>query len=262
VLKQLRNLFKCGECGFAITAEQKHKTIKSTGEVREYVYYHCTGKSKTIKCSQPKLHVNEDVLIEQIKDKLNKFTIDPDFYKLAIEALAQEEDEVVEKDQAKTVAHERAIEKKKLSIANLRRMRYTGEADDDSWYFAEMQSIEDELEGLQEIRNKAEYKARDWRAKADETFTFARYAKEDFDSGDLEKKRSVIVKLGEVLTILDRTIQFTPNKYFIPLEEMNERQNNALEMVRTDTQQREIGSFAPNNLSWLRGLDSNQQPSG
>ena len=94
---QLRNLFRCGECGFAITAEQKQKTIKSTGEIREYVYYHCTGKNKNIKCTQPKLHVNEDVLIEQIKDKLNKFTIDPDFYKLAIEALAQEEDEVVEK---------------------------------------------------------------------------------------------------------------------------------------------------------------------
>jgi site-specific DNA recombinase len=259
---QLRNLFKCGECGFAITAEQKHKTIKSTGQDKEYVYYHCTGKSKSIKCSQPKLHVNEDALIEQIKAKLSKFTIDPDFYKLAIEALAQEEDEVVEKDQAKTLAHERAIEKKKLSINNLRRMRYAGEADDDSWYFAEMQSLENELEELQIQRNNDEYKARDWRAKADEVFTFARYAKEDFDSEDLEKKRSVIVKLGEVLTIKDRTIQFTPNKYFIPLENMNERQINAPEMVRTDSQQGEIGSFVPNSLSWLRGLDSNQRPSG
>lgn len=259
---QLRNLFRCGECGFAITAEQKKKTIKSTGEVKEYVYYHCTGKNKAVKCGQPGQHVNEDVLIEQIKDKLNKFTIDPDFYKLAIEALAQEEDEVVEKDQAKTLAHEKAIEKKTQSINNLRRMRYAGEADDDSWYFAEMQTLEDELESLQKQRNEAEYKARDWRAKADEVFTFARYAKEDFDSDDLEKKRSVIVKLGEVLTILDRTIQFTPNKYFIPLEEMIEQQKLVPEMVRTDSQQGEIGPFVPNNLSWLRGLDSNQRPSG
>jgi hypothetical protein len=57
-----------------------------------------------------------------------------------------------------------------------------------------------------------------WRVVADETFTFARYAKEDFDSDDLEKKRSVVMKLGEKLTILDRTIKFTPNKYFVPLE--------------------------------------------
>ncbi len=161
--------------------------------------------------------------MKQIKDKLTKFTIDPDFYKLAIEALAQQEDEVLEKDNAKTLAHEKAIEKAKLSIANLHRMRYSGEADDDSWYFAEMQTLEDELERLQDARNKDEYRARNWRAIADETFTFARYAKEDFDSDDFEKKRSVVMKLGEKLTILDRTIQFTPNKYFVPLEKMNER---------------------------------------
>lgn len=255
---QLRNLFKCGECGFAITAEQKQKTIKSTGEVREYVYYHCTGKNKNIKCTQPKLHVNEDILIEQIKDKLNKFTIDPDFYKLAIEALAQEEDEVVEKFQEQSHRHDKAIKKAETAINNLRRMRYNGEADDDSWYYAEMQTLADNLEELQKKRNNNEYKARDWRAKADEVFTFARYAKEDFDSDNLEKKRTVIVKLGEVLTIKDRTIQFTPNKYFIPLENMNERQNSSLEMVRTNDLQIKTPAFQHGSLSWLRELDSNQ----
>lgn len=189
--------------------------------------------------------------MKQIKDKLTKFTIDPDFYKLAIEALAQEEDEVVEKNNAKSLAHDRAIEKTKRSITNLRRMRYTGEADDDSWYFAEMQTLEDELERLQDARNKDEYKARNWREVADETFTFARYAKEDFDSDDLEKKRSVVMKLGEKLTILDRTIQFTPNKYFVPLEKMVEQQNVATEMVRTDDLQIKSPAFQHGSLSWL-----------
>ncbi|MGH7217914.1 MAG: recombinase family protein [Candidatus Microsaccharimonas sp.] len=272
---QLRNLFKCGECGFAITAEKKHKTIKSTGEQKAYIYYHCTGKNKLQECGQPKRHVNEDELMEQIKERLSKFTIRPEFYELAIEALAQEEDEVAAKDQAVAFAHDKAIEKKKQSIANLRRMRYSGEADDDSWYFAELQTLEDELEALQDGRNKAERKARDWRAVADETFTFARYAKEDFDGDNLEKKRSVVVKLGEKMEILDRTIQFTPNKYFIPLEEMNEREKLALEMVRTvnndvlKSKNTPVGVLAlPNestsivdlNSSWLRRLGSNQRP--
>lgn len=252
---QLRNLFKCGECGFAITAEQKRKTIKSTGEIKEYVYYHCTGKSKNIKCTQPKLHVNEDVLIEQIKDKLNKFTIDPDFYKLAIEALAQEEDEVVEKYTDQSARHDKAIERTQNAINNLRRMRYNGEAEDDSWYYAEMQTLDSKLDELQQKRNKNEYRARDWRAKADEVFTFARYAKEDFDSGDLEKKRSVIVKLGEVLTIKDRTIQFTPNKFFIPLEKLNESTSMLSNMVRTDSLQIESPAFQHGSLSWLTVAD-------
>lgn len=113
------------------------------------------------------------------------------------------------------------------------------------------------------------YRARNWRALADETFTFARYAKEDFDSDDLDKKRSVVMKLGENLIILDRTIQFTPNKYFIPIEKMNNELNNAQNMVRTENNAEKIplkskntpvGSYAvPNesasyldvNTSWL-----------
>jgi hypothetical protein len=207
-------------------------------------------------------HVTENELLKQLKDKLSKFTIDPDFYKLAVERLAQEEDEVVEKNNTKTIAHERAIKKAETSITNLRRMRYSGEADDDSWYFAEIQTLEDELERLQEARNKDEYRARNWREIADETFTFARYAKEDFDGDDLEKKRSVVMKLGEKLTILDRTIQFAPNKYFIPLEQMIENENQAREMVRTDDLQIKTPAFQHGSLSWLRGLDSNQRPSG
>ncbi len=257
---QLRNLFKCGECGFAITAEQKTKTIKSTGENKNYIYYHCTGKNKKFNCEQRHLHVVEDELLRQLKDKLSKYTIKPEFYQLAIEALAQDEDEVIAKDEAKTVAHNKAIDKKKQSIANLRRMRYAGEADDDAWYFAEMKTLEEELEALQDGRNKIEHNTRDWRAIADETFTFARYAKEDFDSDDLEKKRTVIVRLGEKLEILDRTIQFTPNKYFIPIEKMNESQLQLSEIVRTDSQQREIGSNDHEITSWLRRLDSNQRP--
>jgi site-specific DNA recombinase len=256
----MRNLFKCGECGFAITVEKKYKNIKSTGERKEYIYYHCTGKNKQVKCSQKHLHVAEDELIRQIKEKLSKFTIDPDFYKLAIEALAQEEDEIVVKDQAQLSSRDKAIEKTNRAIANLRRMRYNGEADDDAWYSTEMSGLEDKLKTLQKDRNKAEYKARNWREVADEVFTFARYAKEDFDSDDLEKKRTVIVRLGERLSILDRTIQFTPNKYFIPIENMNDTLKQSPEMVRTGSKQGETGSNNVLNLAWLGRPDSNRQP--
>lgn len=256
----LRGLFVCGECGFSITAEKKHKSIKATGEVKSYIYYHCTGKSKAERCTQPSFNAPEDELIEQIKGKLSKFTISPQFYELAIEALAQEEDDVIEKDQVQSAAHEQEIEKKKQSIINLRRMRYSGEADDDAWYLAEMNTLEGELEKLQRSRNQSEREARDWRKVADDVFTFARYAKEDFDSDSIEKKRTVVAKLGARLELLDRTIQFTPNKYFIPIEKMNERHLQLSEMVRTDSQQMEIGPKHIEITTWLRRLDSNQRP--
>ncbi len=206
------------------------------------------------------MHSTEDDLMRQIKEKLCKFTIRPEFYELAIEALAQQEDEVIAKDEAVTVASDMAIKKKEQSIKNLRRMRYEGEADDDVWYFAELQTLEDELKTLQSERNKYEYKSRDWRAVADEVFTFARYAKEDFDSDDLEKKRTVIARMGDKMTILDRTIQFTPNKYFVPIEKMNEQLKPVSEMVRTNDLQIKSPTFQQDSLSWLRQLGSNQRP--
>ena len=125
--------------------------------------------------------------------------------------------QVLYKDQAQSTSRDRVIERVERAISSVRRMRYNGEADDDSWYFAEMADLESKLEMLQKDRHKAQYKVRNGREVADEVSTFARYAKQDFDSDDLEKKRTVIMKLGERLTILDRVIQFTPNKYFIPI---------------------------------------------
>ena len=63
------------------------------------------------------------------------------------------------------------------------------------------------------------------------------------------------MRLGESLTITGGTIQFTPNKYFIPLEKMNESNVKLSEMVRTDFQQKEIGSKPNEYLSWLSTIE-------
>ena len=121
-----------------------------------------------------------------------------------------------------------------------------------------MKTLEYELGVLQKQRNNADYTARNWRAKADEVFTLARYVKEDFDSDSLDKKRAVVTKLGEKLTILDRTIHFTPNKYFIPIEKMNESDKSFSYMVRTDPDKIKTPANEQVSLSWLRRLGSNQ----
>lgn len=257
---QFKNLFKCGECGYSITAEKKYKFVKSTNSKCAYIYYHCTGKSKSVRCGQPKLHVNEDQLVSQINATLSKFTISPDFYELAIEKLAIEENDFVEKNLKHINISKKSIARKESAISNLRRMRYNGEINDDGWYFSELEALEQELEQLVSKRDKTEVKAKNWRALADETFTFARYAKAEFDSDDLERKRVVVLGLGEKLAIKDRTLVFTPNKYLVPIEKSLKNENLDTDMVRTDSQQCEIGSKNDKNLAWLRRLGSNQRP--
>jgi DNA invertase Pin-like site-specific DNA recombinase len=68
------NFAKCGECGYSITAERH---IKKSG--LEFVYYHCTYKNKTQRCSQ-RSFLREEKLAEQIKEYCQKVSL-PDVWR-------------------------------------------------------------------------------------------------------------------------------------------------------------------------------------
>jgi len=64
-----RGFFKCGECGYTITADRK---IKKSG--KEYVYYYCTKKNPKHKCSQNSF-TREEKIFEQIKKEIQKVSL-------------------------------------------------------------------------------------------------------------------------------------------------------------------------------------------
>jgi len=70
--KSLCGLLRCGTCAMMITAEDKVKKCKN-GNVHNYVYYHCTKKSKTIKCAEP--CVREEVLAGQLSEILLSYAM-------------------------------------------------------------------------------------------------------------------------------------------------------------------------------------------
>jgi hypothetical protein len=51
-------MFVCGGCGAMITATEKEKHLK-IGETKKYVYYHCTGRKKYVKCHEQRMTTNE-----------------------------------------------------------------------------------------------------------------------------------------------------------------------------------------------------------
>jgi len=73
---------RCGECGAAITAEEKTKHLKN-GETKNYTYYRCTKRIKP--CSQKP--VTEPQLEEQINEALKDITIPHSFHEWAINEL-------------------------------------------------------------------------------------------------------------------------------------------------------------------------------
>ena len=80
-------LLKCGNCQMAITGEYKVKKQKN-GNEHYYTYYHCTHKSKTIKCNEP--CIRQEKLDEQISHLLQTFSLKKDW--------ADEINKMLEKD--------------------------------------------------------------------------------------------------------------------------------------------------------------------
>jgi hypothetical protein len=65
-------MIRCGECGCAITAEEKTKVIKSTGKTHCYIYYHCTKRKSGVKCSQPAItSLDMEALINEYIQKVS-----------------------------------------------------------------------------------------------------------------------------------------------------------------------------------------------
>jgi site-specific DNA recombinase len=65
-------LLKCATCKLSVTAEKKIKHQKN-GNIHEYVYYRCTRKHKTIRCTEPA--VTEPDLAAQLSDILHSYAM-------------------------------------------------------------------------------------------------------------------------------------------------------------------------------------------
>lgn len=67
-----KGLFKCGQCGGGITAEDKYKALIN-GKTRRHVYYHC-ARSVNYDCDQP--YITEDDLVRQLLAKIDEIEFD------------------------------------------------------------------------------------------------------------------------------------------------------------------------------------------
>lgn len=250
-------MLKCAECGFAIVSETKHKHLKD-GTTKEYIYCHCTGKNKNHPhCQQKSINIRQEELETQIRDELAKYTIDDEFYRLAIEALQEEEDARIEGQKEQKAKLDRQLSSLNTQLNSLRRMRYRGEISDEQWYLDEAKMLETEISAVQKNINNVLDVARDWRAYADDVFMFARYAKEDFDKGSLEQKQYVMKALGGEMTLSGRTVHFTPSEFLIPIKKAVAETASLNQLARTEILQRSNRLNDGKNPRWCARLDSN-----
>ena len=89
VVKPYLGLFRCGECGMMITAEEKTKYYPGTNRYATYTYYRCTKKSKMIKCSQP--FIRQEELDKQLSNHIATVSLRQDWADKMLDKLKVEE---------------------------------------------------------------------------------------------------------------------------------------------------------------------------
>ncbi len=225
----------CGECGCMVTAEHKIRTLATTGELAEYIYYRCTHKKDTTlvkKCTQ-KGCLRESSLDEQIIEILTSLEIHPDFFAWAKEILQRR---YSEENQGRELIYKNVkdeIDNCTKRIEKLVDMKVAGEFDDrEDNYFERKKKLESELSALQMRRQELEKEQTDWNALIVDTFDFAKNALKAFKNGNIETRKIIFRSLGSNWTLKDKKLQANLNDWLLPLQKS--QNSNSLISIRLE----------------------------
>ncbi|MCA9332577.1 recombinase family protein [Candidatus Saccharibacteria bacterium] len=249
-----RGLIHCGECNCLVTYSKKTRHYKN-GNQQDFEYCYCTRRKKDYECSQVNT-IKPEELTRMVRIELEKYTIMPEFFELAVKYLDQYYANESSKQQAIFESQSKAIDLTENEIRNLQRMLYQGRCDED-FFDKENQKLENRLLMQRKQFNEQESGNKSWRDATYKLFNFARYAKEDFESDDDTKKRQVLIDLSENLVLLDGKLVFQPIKYLVPVIESKQEMESRLLSVRTLPEQMKKASFEALIQDWYTRQDSN-----
>lgn len=209
-------LLTCGECEGTVTAQTKHKTIKSKGEIKEYTFYHCTHNKKGANCKQRS--IEESKLIEAMKAEMARYTILPQFKDWAIEMLNKTNDSEIQQRSKIHEMQSRAVLSTQNEIDSLTQMRYRNLLDDQE-YLREKKNLQAKLAKLKEELGDTEHRAENWLELTEKTFEFVNYAAENYELEGFEGRRTILQGFGSLFTIRNRTLEMDPHEWLVPIGE-------------------------------------------
>ncbi|MBI3591001.1 MAG: recombinase zinc beta ribbon domain-containing protein [Candidatus Melainabacteria bacterium] len=256
-----KGVLNCAECGALFTVDRRFKVLRSTGQVKEYIHYHCTGKKGNIKCTN-RLHITQDDLQRQVEGEIGKIRIEPIFWEWALEVLNDSSQTDVEKN-------ENIVETKNKTLVNLEserqrliQMGYKGLILDDD-FIKHKEDLEKQISSLKSNLSKIETKAIDSKKTTEKIINFAAFAKLKFANSDIHTKKSIVRALGSERTINRKKLAIRPKRYFIPLHEQYPLLESEFKRFGTDEtlSTKEKGeALIPLRLRWRGRRDSNSRP--
>ncbi|MCL5070824.1 MAG: recombinase family protein [Actinobacteria bacterium] len=247
-------LIRCAECGCFVTAETKKKKIKSTGETKHYIYYHCTFMKPGHRCSQRK-YISETEFEEQIIKVLSSYEIMPELkefiFKLLDEDSQSEKEsfELMKKSRGKAIAD---INNRLGKLLDLK----LNDLITDIEYKNKKQNLENERDDLtlslldkQVDKNGFE--------PTKKVFDFLTNIKTTFELANTEQKRAILDAFAKKITLKDAKLNIEPFEWFEKIKMNNVGMDiksltfEPEEISKTRTKIAENGSLSEICSGWL-----------
>lgn len=201
---------RCGECGGMVTAEEKKKISRKTGE--PFIYYHCTKKKPGIKCSQLSIEAHD--LDQQIAYQLARMSISEKFKNYAVKYLHEMYGQEVT-DRTQIFENQQKayneIQKQLDSLLDVRLQNLIS----DQEYKAKKENLIEQQTLAYERLEDTKHRAEEWIELTENTFHFACYASYWFEYGSLQDKKIILQTMGgSNLTLKDKKLVFEPDSVF------------------------------------------------
>lgn len=183
-----------------VTAEIKHKFIKETGIIKEYIYYHCTRRNKNIKCNQKSITLQN--LEVQILNILSSIEIKKEFKEWAIKLLKDDCNDMIEQRLKILNNINKTLMSEEKKLKNLTDLLLDETITKDE-YNDKKDSIKFNIENLRAQRDNVDINSEKNLENTENVFEFAVNAREKFINGNLQDKREIFSSLGHNFILKD-----------------------------------------------------------
>ncbi len=202
--RDFAGLFKCADCGCAITTSIKKKLIKRESRFAFYTYHHCTHRRGA--CNQKP--INDIDFKKLLYEKLDEITIDQEVWQLGLKLVHKKYSE--ELSRSKNHLHKINQQREDLrdKLNTLVDMRIKNELSSEE-FIDQKNRMSEKLSTLGSLSLDNDDSFKSWLELSEEYFNTAFQAREVLENGTIEEKQIILRKIGENFVFKDKKIDMT-----------------------------------------------------
>ena len=208
-------IMKCGECGAAITAEEKHKHQKN-GKSHHYIYYHCT-KRVDKNCSQKTLEENK--LTDEITEKIHELDLGDHFHDWAMKWLKVEHEGEAETRNNLLTNYQKEYNEIVKRLDRYIEMRADNELTDDEFRDRKTTMLKEKAR-LTELLNDTDHRVNSWAENMENAFKFIAKSTDKLKGGTLEQRKEILAALGSNHILTHRKLFVDMDETLLPVKEL------------------------------------------